>query len=110
MRTDDIHFDRSSGIHKSLSDLKLERAFKGQSSWIHIKVYDKTEDDSNRFRQMHEHIETRLTSDGHSVDDHSRELLQFEATVMHSYRPKQLLLQHKTHHQTDGSGAHESTE
>lgn len=78
--------------------------------WIQIKVYDQTEDDSNRFRQMHEHIETRLTSDGHSVDDHSRELLQFEATVMHSYRPKQLLLQHKTHHQTDGSGAHEVSE
>lgn len=59
---------------------------------------------------MHEHIETGLTSDGHSIDDHSRELLQFEATVMHSYRPKQLLQQHKTHHQTDGSGAHEDSE
>ena len=65
---------------------------------------------SNRFRQIHEHIETGLTSDGHSIDDHSRELLQFEATVMHSYRPKQLLQQHKTHHQTDGSGAHEDSE
>ena len=50
-------------------------------------------------------IETGLASEGHSIDGHSRELLQFEATVMHSYRPKQLLRQHKTHHDNHDEGS-----